>query len=115
VLHAPADGYTLFLGNNGPSAVTPLLQKNATFDPLKDFTPMCLVAKATMVLAISDAVPATDMKSFLAYAKAHPGSLNYASAGVGSLGHLGSELFARETGLQMTMSRTRDRRRRSPR
>jgi tripartite-type tricarboxylate transporter receptor subunit TctC len=52
------------------------LQKNATFDPLKDFTPMCLVAKATMVLAISDAVPATDMKSFLAYAKAHPGSLN---------------------------------------
>jgi tripartite-type tricarboxylate transporter receptor subunit TctC len=102
VLHAPADGYTLFLGNNGPSAVTPLLQKSAAFDPIKDFTPVSLIAKATMVLTISEAVPATDMKSFLAYAKSHPGNLNYASAGVGSLGHLGSELFAKETGLQMT-------------
>lgn len=102
VLHAPADGYMLFLGNNGPSAVTPILQKNAGFDPLKDFAPISLIAKATMVLTISAAVPADDMKSFLAYAKSHPGSLNYASAGVGSLGHLGSELFAKETGLQMT-------------
>lgn len=102
VLRARADGYTLFLGNNGPSAVTPLLQKSASFDPLKDFEPVSLVAKATMVLTVSAAVPANDMKSFLAYGKAHPGGLNYASAGVGSLGHLGSELFAKETGLQMT-------------
>ncbi len=102
VLRAPADGYTLFLGNNGPSAVTPLLQKNAGFDPLKDFEPVSLIAKATMVLAVSASVPAHDMKSFLAYAKGRPGALNYASAGVGSLGHLGSELFARQTGLQMT-------------
>jgi tripartite-type tricarboxylate transporter receptor subunit TctC len=102
VLRARADGYTLFLGNNGPSAVTPLLQKSASFDPIKDFEPISLVAKATMVLTVSAAVQANDMKSFLAYGKAHPGGLNYASAGVGSLGHLGSELFAKETGLQMT-------------
>jgi tripartite-type tricarboxylate transporter receptor subunit TctC len=102
VLHASADGYTLFLGNNGPSAVTPILQRNAGFDPLKDFAPIALIAKATMVLTISGAIPADDMKSFLSYAKAHPGNLNYASAGVGSLGHLGSELFAKETGLRMT-------------
>jgi tripartite-type tricarboxylate transporter receptor subunit TctC len=102
VLHAPADGYTLFLGNNGPSAVTPLLQKNAAFDPLKDFVPVSLIAKATMVLTISSALPADDVKSFLSYAKAHPGSLNFASAGIGSLGHLGSELLAKDAGLQMT-------------
>jgi tripartite-type tricarboxylate transporter receptor subunit TctC len=102
VLRAPADGYTLFLGNNGPSAVTPLLQKNAAFDPVKDFVPVSLIAKATMTITISSAVPATDMKSFLAYAKSHPGALNFASAGIGSLGHLGSELFAKDTGLQMT-------------
>lgn len=102
VLHAPADGYTLFLGNNGPSAVTPLLQKNAGFDPLKDFVPVSLIAKATMTLTISSAVPASDMKSFVAYARSHPGTLNYASAGIGSLGHLGSELLVKDAGLQMT-------------
>jgi tripartite-type tricarboxylate transporter receptor subunit TctC len=102
VLRAPADGYTLFLGNNGPSAVTPLLMKNANFDPVKDFQPLSLVAKATMVLAVSKDVPANDMKSFVAYARSHPGKLNYASAGSGSLGHLGSELLLKEAGLQMT-------------
>lgn len=102
VLRAAADGNTYFLGNNGPSAVTPLLQKSVTFDPLKDFVPVGMMAKATMELVASAQVPATDMKSFIAYAKAHPGSLNYASAGIGSLGHLASELLARQAGIQMT-------------
>jgi tripartite-type tricarboxylate transporter receptor subunit TctC len=102
VVRAPADGYTLFLGNNGPSAVTPLLQKNAAFDPIKDFAPISLIAKATMTLTVSADVPATDMASFLVYARSHPGKLNYASAGIGSLGHLGSELLAKQAGLQMT-------------
>lgn len=101
VLHAPADGYTLFLGNNGPSAVTPLLQKNATFDPVKDFEPISMVAKATMVLAVSSSVPATDMKSFIAYGKANPGKLDYASAGIGSLGHLATELLSKQIGVPM--------------
>jgi len=102
VLRAPADGNTFFLGNNGPSAVTPLLQKNAAFDPVKDFEPVGMIAKATMVLAVSAAVPATDMKSLIAYASANPGKLNYASAGIGSLGHLASELLVKQAGLKMT-------------
>ena len=102
VLRAPADGHTFFLGNNGPSAVTPLLQKSAGFDPLKDFQPVGMIAKATMQLAVSAAVPATDMKSLIAYAKANPGKLNYASAGIGSLGHLASELLVKQAGLKMT-------------
>ena len=102
VLRAPADGYTLFLGNNGPSAVTPLLQKNAGFDPIKDFAPVSMVAKSTMVLAVSGNVPATDMRSFLAWAKTTKGEANYASAGIGSLGHLGTELLLKQAGLRMT-------------
>jgi len=101
-LRAPADGNTFFLGNNGPSAVTPLLQKNAGFDPARDFMPVGMIAKATMQLAVSAEVPATDMKSLIAYARAHPGKLNYASAGIGSLGHLASELLAKQAGLKMT-------------
>ena len=102
VLRAPADGNTFFLGNNGPSAVTPLLQKNSAFDPIKDFEPVGMIAKATMVLAVSTAVPASDMKSLIAYASANPGKLNYASAGIGSLGHLASELLVKQAGLKMT-------------
>lgn len=102
VLRAPADGYTLFLGNNGPSAVTPLLQKGADFDPLKDFSPISAISKATMVVTASTGVPANDLKSFLAYAKSNPGKLNYASAGIGSLGHLGTELLIKQSGVQMT-------------
>lgn len=102
VLRAPADGNTFFLGNNGPSAVTPLLQKGTTFDPVKDFVPVGMIAKATMELAVSNQVPATDMKTFIAYARANPGKLNYASAGIGSLGHLASELLLKQAGLKMT-------------
>lgn len=103
VVRSAADGRTFFLGNNGPSAVTPLLlRENAGFDPVKDFIPVGMIARATMLLAVSADVPATDMKSFIAHAKAHPGQLNFASAGVGSLGHLASELLAREAGLKMT-------------
>ncbi|MEZ2294989.1 Bug family tripartite tricarboxylate transporter substrate binding protein [Variovorax sp. RCC_210] len=102
VLRAPADGYTLFLGNNGPSAVTPLLQKNAGFDPVKDFVPISMVAKSTMVLAVSADVPATNMSSFLEWAKKTNGKANYASAGVGSLGHLGTELLIKQAGIKMT-------------
>lgn len=101
VLRAPADGYTLFLGNNGPSAVTPLLQKSAGFDPLKDFAAISAISKATMLVAVSPKVSATDMKSFLTYAKDNPGKLNFASAGIGSLGHLGTELLLKQSGIQM--------------
>ncbi|MDO8769300.1 MAG: tripartite tricarboxylate transporter substrate binding protein [Burkholderiaceae bacterium] len=102
VLRAQADGYTLFLGNNGPSAVTPLLQKTAGFDPIRDFAPISTVAKAAMVVATSTSLPVTDMKSFITYAKTQPGRLNYASAGIGSLGHLGTELLIKQSGIQMT-------------
>lgn len=102
VLKAPANGYTLFLGNNGPSAVTPLLQKNAGFDPLKDFTPISLVSRATMVLAVAGEVPASNMRTFIEWGKASAGKANYASAGIGSLGHLGSALLLKQAGLQMT-------------
>lgn len=101
VLRQEADGYTLFLGNNGPSAVTPLLLEGAGFDPLADFEPISLISKATMVLAVGAHIPADDLPAFIEYAKQNPGKLNFASAGVGSLGHLASTLLVSKMGVKM--------------
>lgn len=102
VARAPADGYTLFFVNNGILSVTPQVMKSAGFDGVKDFAPVALVSTAPMFVVTSSAVPATDLRSFIDYAKKQPQPLTYASAGIGSFGHLTSELFARSAGLQMT-------------
>lgn len=104
VARAPADGYTLFFVNNGILSVTPQVMKNAGFDGVKDFAPVALVSTAPMFVVTNSAVPATDLRSYIDYAKKQPQPqpLTYASAGIGSFGHLTSELFARSAGLQMT-------------
>lgn len=101
VARAPADGYTLLFSNNGPSSTTPLLVKDAGYDGVKDFSPVSQVSSAPLFVVINAAVPATDLKSFIEYGRAQPNALEYASAGIGSLGHLASELFARSAGIKM--------------
>jgi tripartite-type tricarboxylate transporter receptor subunit TctC len=101
VARAPADGYTLLFSNNGPSSTTPLLVKDAGYDGLKDFTPVSQVSSAPLFVVINAAVPAADLKTFIDYGRAQPNALEYASAGIGSLGHLASELFARSAGIKM--------------
>lgn len=101
VARSPADGYTLLFSNNGPSSTTPLLVKDAGYDGIKDFTPVSQVSSAPLFVVINAAVPASDLKGFIDYARAQPNALEYASAGIGSLGHLASELFARSAGLKM--------------
>jgi tripartite-type tricarboxylate transporter receptor subunit TctC len=102
VAHAPADGYTLLFVNSGMVSVTPLVVPNAGFDGVKDFAPVALVSTAPLFVVTNAKVPATDLRSFIAYAKKQPQPLAYASAGVGSFGHLASELFAKTAGLKMT-------------
>jgi len=100
--HAAPDGYTLVFGNNGPSAIVPLTQPDAGYDPIKDFAPVSLVSLAPLVLVVnSESVPATDVKGLVAFAKTQPAGLDYASAGAGSLGHLATELFARTAGIKL--------------
>lgn len=101
VARADADGYTLLFANNGPISIAPLLQKGVDFDPLKSFAPVSLVSKAPLVLVANEKVPATDVAGLIAYAKAQSKPMLYATAGPGSLGHLSTERFLNQAGLQM--------------
>jgi len=102
VARSAPDGYTMLFSNNGPSSTVPILQKDAGYDSLKDFTAVSLVSTAPMFVVVNGAVPATSVKQFIDYAKSQPNPLEYATAGIGSLGHLSSELFARAAGIRMT-------------
>ena len=95
------DGYTLLFANNGPISIAPLLQKGVDFDPLKSFAPVSLVSTAPLVLVASENVPVKDVAGLIAYASAQSKPMLYASAGPGSLGHLSTERFLNQAGLQM--------------
>ncbi len=101
VATSPPDGYTLIFGNNGPSAIVPLIQKDVGYDPVKDFAPVSLVSIAPLTLVVHPSVPATNVKELIAWAKTQPGGVDYATAGAGSLGHLSTELFGKEAGIKL--------------
>jgi tripartite-type tricarboxylate transporter receptor subunit TctC len=84
---APADGYTIMFTTLSFSVV-PSLFKRQTYDPVKDFSPISLVANLPNVFIVNTEVPAKTMQEFIAFAKANPGKLNYASTGNGSSQHL---------------------------
>jgi tripartite-type tricarboxylate transporter receptor subunit TctC len=92
VSKAPPDGYTLLTIGPTVSTIKELFP-NATVDPVRDLQPVTIVGQTPMVLVVNKDVPVTDYKSFLAYAKAHPGELTFASNGRGSAGHLAGSLF----------------------
>jgi tripartite-type tricarboxylate transporter receptor subunit TctC len=79
VIHSPPDGYTLFVATNTPMMQVPLLKKEPPYDPVTAFTPISLVGRYTFVLVIAPALPARTMSEFIAYAKANPGKINFAS------------------------------------
>jgi tripartite-type tricarboxylate transporter receptor subunit TctC len=93
VAKAPADGYTLLMGNIGPNAISPGLYKTLPFDPIKDFTPISLVSAVPIVLVVHPSLPIKTIQDLIALATATPGRIAYASAGVGSSNHLAMELF----------------------
>jgi tripartite-type tricarboxylate transporter receptor subunit TctC len=99
---AKPDGYTLFLGTIGALTVNPYLFPNAPVDIVKDFTPVTLLAAAPTMLVVSPSLPVKNVKELIAYAKAHPGELNYASPGNGTSPHLAGELFKQLAGIEAT-------------
>ena len=101
VAKAPADGYTLFLASSSFTSNT-VLQQNAAFDPLADFEPITNIASAPFLLVVRTSLPVTSVPELIAYAKSHPGKLNYASSGIGSTAHLSGELLKRAAGIEMT-------------
>lgn len=98
---AKPDGYTLLLTTNSTQVINPWLYKSTGFDPLKDFTPVGLVASAGYVLVANAAFPANNVTELIAQAKANPGKINYASAGNGTLNHLIVEMFKQKVGIDM--------------
>jgi tripartite-type tricarboxylate transporter receptor subunit TctC len=90
---AVPDGYTLLMGNVAPNAVNVSLFKKLGFDPIRDFSPISLVAITPNILVAHPSLPVKTVKELLALAKAKPGTLNFPSAGVGSSSHLAGELL----------------------
>ena len=102
VAKASPDGDTLLLGTSSIMAASPNLTANRAFDSINDFVPISLIATIENILVVHPGVPAQSVRELVAYAKANPGKLTYATSGIGSTYHLGAELFASQTGIQMT-------------
>jgi len=98
---APADGYTLVFGTPAV-AINGTLYKKLSYDPVKDLVPLSLAAWGPYIVYVSGALPVNNVAELIAYAKARPGKLNYASVGVGSGTHLAAVLFALAAGAEMT-------------
>jgi tripartite-type tricarboxylate transporter receptor subunit TctC len=101
VAKAKPDGYTLLISYSGYHVGNPALMDKLPWDPLKDFAPIALLTVSTNVIAVHPSIPVNNLKELIAYAKANPGKLNYASQGNGSVSHIGTEIFKQTTGIEM--------------
>lgn len=100
IVKAPKDGLTLGMISSN-HVINPGIYKTVPYDSLKDITPIAVLVTVPLVLVVNPKLPAKSVQELLAYAKAHPGTLNYGSAGNGSTLHLASELMISETGIAM--------------
>jgi tripartite-type tricarboxylate transporter receptor subunit TctC len=99
--HSAPDGYTLFMGNNSTHGSNPAVYAKLPYDAVKDFAPISFVASVPYVLVVNPALPVKTVKEFIAFVKASPGKLNYASAGNGSTHHFCGELLKSMTGIDI--------------
>jgi tripartite-type tricarboxylate transporter receptor subunit TctC len=99
VARAAPDGYTLFIGGNGPLAINKTLFKKMAFDPDRDLTPVSLLASAPQMLAVHPSVGVDTFKEFIEHVRRNPGRLSYASVGSGSASHLTMELLKNDAKL----------------
>jgi tripartite-type tricarboxylate transporter receptor subunit TctC len=101
VAHAAPDGYTVLLAPGSPP-VQGLLFATLTFDPAADFAPVSLVGTYPEMIVVPNSSPSHTLAEFIAYAKANPGKVSWASPGIGTVPHLAGELFKHMTGIEMT-------------
>jgi tripartite-type tricarboxylate transporter receptor subunit TctC len=101
VMRASPDGYTLLYAPSSVFAQNPHTLNNVPYDPFKDFTPITLAARGPLVLTLNSSVPAKDVKELVAWAKANPGKLNFASFGMGTSSHVYAEAFAKAAGIEI--------------
>jgi tripartite-type tricarboxylate transporter receptor subunit TctC len=101
VRQSPADGYTLLIGTVSTLVLAPLVSANVPFDARRDFATVVNLFRSIKVLWINAALPIADVHEWIAYVRARPGKLNYASGGVGGTNHVDMEIFNAESGLDM--------------
>jgi tripartite-type tricarboxylate transporter receptor subunit TctC len=102
VVRSPNDGYTLYFAGGGQFSVLPLMQKLA-YDPLKDLTPVSMVTRNGMALAVNNDLPVRSTREFIDYVRANPGKVNYGSTGLGSSSHLAPAALAAHEKLDMVV------------
>jgi len=101
VARAAPDGYTLLYGTNGTHAINASLYRRLGFDPVRDFTPVARLTEIAAMLVVHPSLPVASTAELIAYARAHPGRLNFASAGNGTTSHLAGELFKSGAGIDI--------------
>jgi tripartite-type tricarboxylate transporter receptor subunit TctC len=95
------DGYTLLAGNPGPLTIAPVVRAQMPYDTLRDLAPIVLIARSASCLCAHPSLPVQGIRDFIPFAKARPGRVNYGTPGVGTVGHLATELFATEAGVKL--------------
>jgi len=98
VAKSKADGYTIFLMMVGTQAINETLYKKLSYNTIKDFSPISLVASSSLMLVANPSVPVKNVSDLIAYSKANPGKINFGSSGTGTPLHLGGELFNVQAG-----------------
>ena len=101
VARAAPDGYTLLYGTNGTHAINISLYRNLNFDPVKDFIPVSRMTEIAAMLIVNPQMPVTSTAELIRYARAHPGKVNFASAGNGTTSHLAGELFKTQAAIDI--------------
>src|SRR5712672_9958 len=101
VARAAPDGYTLLLANSAPISISPAMQDEPRYDPVKSFSYVSYIGSVANVFVVNPSVPARTLPELIAWIKAEPNPVNYGSGGTGSIGHLVGETLKKEHGLQM--------------
>jgi tripartite-type tricarboxylate transporter receptor subunit TctC len=102
VARSDPDGYTIGIGNPAVLAIAPAMLPNVGYDPVRDFTPVGMIAASPHIILINNSILAKTLAEFIALAKAEPGRYTFASGGAGSPAHLGPELMANIAGIKLT-------------
>ncbi len=101
VARSPGDGYTVLIGSQALFSVNPTLYKQVPYDPVKDFTPISLIAFLPSFLVVPATLPVANLREFIKYVKDNPGKVAYGSAGSGTAQHIYFELFKQQMGLDV--------------